>query len=101
MRKYSVYILKCADDSYYTGVTNNLRRRLREHVNASNEGSYTSERLPVELVWSENFRDVRVAIRREKQIKRWSRVKKEALIEGRVDDLKMLAKKKFVKKKVV
>jgi putative endonuclease len=47
---YPVYILKCADDSYYTGVTNDIERRLKEHKNQFNQNCYTASRLPLELV---------------------------------------------------
>ena len=95
MKRYSTYILHCADDSYYTGMTNDLERRITEHDEGINEGSYTADRRPVKLVWWENFKYVDLAIAREKQIKGWSRKKKEALIEGRRQDLPPLAKKKF------
>lgn len=83
-----VYILKCSDGSYYTGVTNNLERRLGEHQRGDHVG-YTSERLPVELVYSQEFHYPIEAIEAEKQVKNWSRAKKEALING---DFKLLHK---------
>ena len=88
-----VYILECSDGSYYTGVTNNLERRLYEHQSGSHSG-YTSVRLPAKLVFSQEFDDPMTAIRREKQIKGWSRVKKEALIKGDFDLLVELSKNK-------
>ena len=91
MKSYYVYILKCADDSYYTGVTNNLERRLAEHNSGANSCSYTSTRRPVEIVFWFEFNDVKQAIAFEKQVKGWSRKKKEAIIEGRWEDLKILA----------
>lgn len=78
---YCVYILKCADDSYYTGSTADLERRLEEH-RAGIFGGYTSKRLPVELVWSQDFPTEHDAFVTERQIKGWSRAKKEALIRG-------------------
>lgn len=99
MRRYSVYILLCADDSYYTGMTNNLKQRIREHDEGINEGSYTSNRRPVKLVWWQDYKYVDQAIAREKQIKGWSRIKKEALINGVSQILPTLAKKKFANKK--
>ena len=87
-----VYILKCNDSSYYTGVTNNLERRLAEHESGMNEGSYTSKRRPVQLMFFEKFPTPMAAIRFEKQVKRWSRAKKEALIERNWDQLHELAK---------
>lgn len=94
MVAYSVYILHCADDSFYTGMTNDMKRRLQEHVDGINEGSYTASRRPVKLVWTEETKYVNNAIEREKQIKGWSRAKKIALIEGRNFDLPELARKK-------
>jgi predicted GIY-YIG superfamily endonuclease len=76
-----VYILKCADGSYYTKSTNSLERRLWEHQTGFIKG-YTSERLPVELVWSIDFANEHEAFLFERQIKGWSRAKKEALIRG-------------------
>ena len=81
VKDYFVYILKCSDESYYTGVTSNLEKRLNEHNSGLIKG-YTSERLPVELVYSNRFTDVNHAIRVEKQIKGWGIAKKEALIRG-------------------
>jgi len=92
MKSYYVYILRCADDSYYTGVTNDLERRLAEHHSGSNSGSYTSTRRPVEIVFWCEFNDIRRAIAFEKQVKGWSRKKKEAIIADRWQDLKELAK---------
>lgn len=81
LNNYTVYILKCSDDSYYTGVTNDIERRLHEHQSAKIKG-YTSSRLPVELVFTHHFDNVNHAIAFEKQIKGWRRAKKEALIDG-------------------
>ncbi|WP_273786201.1 GIY-YIG nuclease family protein [Brucella intermedia] len=76
----TVYILRCADGSYYTGLTKqNIEARLWEH----NEGvydSYTKKRRPVELVFTETYDRIVDAIARERQIKGWSRTKKEALM---------------------
>ena len=80
MNSYYVYILLCADESYYIGVTKNLRRRFEEHSTDTNAKSYTANRQPVQLVYSEEFRYIDKAIQREKQLKRWTRAKKEALI---------------------
>ena len=85
------YILKCADGSYYTGVTNNIQRRLWEH-NTGAEPSYTLNRRPVSLVWCSDDVDIAMAIQTEKQIKGWRRVKKEALIRGEIDSLIDLSK---------
>jgi len=93
MKDYFVYILKCSDDSYYTGVTNNLEKRINEHQLGIIKG-YTSKRLPVKLVFSERFGDINQAIRFEKQVKGWSRKKKEALINRNFDLLVTLSNTK-------
>ncbi len=91
MKKMSVYILKCADGSYYTGVTNNIERRLSEHQSGYHQG-YTNIRLPVELMYFEEFNNPLRAIEREKQIKGWSRAKKEALFISDFNTLRILSK---------
>ena len=93
MKDYFVYIVSCSDESYYTGVTNNLERRIAEHNSGLIKG-FTSKRLPVKLVFSERFSDINDAIRLEKQIKGWSRIKKKALIEGNIELLVQLSNKK-------
>ncbi|WP_117881112.1 GIY-YIG nuclease family protein [Aureibaculum luteum] len=90
-----VYILKCNDDSYYTGVTSDLTKRLFQHENAVFKDSYTFQRRPVVLVFYAEFTDINLAIVTEKQIKKWSRAKKEALINDEYELLSNLAKKKF------
>ncbi len=90
-----VYIIKCADDTYYTGITNNLSQRILEHKSGKYKGSYTSLRKPLKLVFHAEFSDINMAIEKEKQIKKWSRAKKEALINGSFEDLPNLAKKNF------
>ena len=76
-----MYILKCADGSYYTGSTKNLERRLWQHQNGEG-ANFTKKHLPVELVYVEEFSRIDEAFYREKQIQGWSRKKKEALIDG-------------------
>jgi len=92
LNNYYVYIVKCSDESYYTGVTSNLEKRLVEHNSGKFKG-YTSRRLPVKLVCSNCF-NIDDAIRAEKQIKGWSRAKKEALIRGDFKTLVALSKSK-------
>jgi putative endonuclease len=87
-----VYILKCADGSYYTGITHDMDQRLEQHNQGTNEDSYTYVRRPVELVFCEMFNNYRLAIEWEKRLKGWSRKKKEALINGNWDKLKELSK---------
>jgi len=77
-----VYILRCSDGSYYVGsARRGLERRLSEHNNGTYEG-HTATRLPVVIVWSEHFLNITDAIAVERQIKGWSRAKKEALFRG-------------------
>ena len=86
-----MYILECADGSYYTGCTTNLELRLQQHQ--SGEGAnHTKKRLPVKLVYYEEFPRIDEAFYREKQVQGWSRKKKEALIRGETDKLPELAK---------
>ncbi|MEI8230302.1 MAG: GIY-YIG nuclease family protein [Candidatus Peregrinibacteria bacterium] len=80
MKDYYVYILLCADGSYYTGVTNDYERRVGEHQAGADPKSYTHRRRPVQLVYVGIFGDINEAISWEKRVKRWSRRKKEALI---------------------
>lgn len=76
---WSVYILRCADGSLYTGITNRLLARL--HAHAEGRGAkYTRSRLPVELVWEETRPDRSAALRREAEIKTYTRAQKMALI---------------------
>jgi len=90
---FYVYILHCADGSYYVGSTNNLERRLAEHQSGYYKGSYTHARRPVELVWSADFATHDEAFQRERQIKGWSRAKKEALIRGDWDGIHQIVKR--------
>jgi putative endonuclease len=82
MHQYYVYILVCSDNSYYTGVTNDLDRRVYEHDNGVNPGCYTCKRRSLKLVFNERFTDITQAIAFEKQVKGWNRKKKEAIIKG-------------------
>lgn len=90
-----VYILRCADGSYYVGSHrgDDLDRRITEHQSGHHDG-YTARRLPVELVYSEWFSLIVDAIAAERQIKGWSRAKKEALIAGDFALLKQKAKRR-------
>jgi putative endonuclease len=91
-----MYILLCGDGSYYTGSTRNLERRLYQHQNG--EGAiHTKLHQPVKLVYSEEFNRIDYAFNREKQIQKWGHEKKSALIDGRIDFLKKLARKKFIR----
>lgn len=79
---FYVYILKCADGTYYTGFTNDLMRRVDEHASGKNKQSYTYDKRPVELVFYETFTDPETGIAYEKKLKKWSKQKKEALIHS-------------------
>ena len=91
---YYVYIVKCADGLYYTGVTNYLERRLWEHNTGYVKNCFTYRRRPVILLYEEKYHNVNNAIAREKQIKGWSRKKKEALFRNDLTELKSLSKSK-------
>ena len=88
-----IYILKCSDGSYYVGHTNNLKTRILRH-NSSRATKWTACRLPVRLIYRESHETEKQAIIREKQIKRWSRAKKEALIKGDIKTLRNSAKRR-------
>ncbi|GAB3765881.1 putative endonuclease [Nocardioides ginsengisegetis] len=84
------YILECADGSFYVGSTWDLDRRVAEH-DAGTGAAYTRRRRPVRLAWAAEFARIDEAYRFEKQVQGWSRAKRLALIEGRLDDLPELA----------
>ena len=86
-----VYILHCADGSYYTGHTENLENRIAQHQAGECEG-YTVSRRPVELVWSQECVTREEALSAEMQIK-WSRKKKEAMMRGDWVEVSRLARK--------
>ncbi len=89
---FHVYMLRCSDGSYYVGHTDGLARRIAAH-DAGEIPGYTSARLPVQLVWSQEFADRVEALESEARIKKWSRAKKRALAEGDYSGLRTLAKK--------
>jgi predicted GIY-YIG superfamily endonuclease len=90
---YVVYILECADGSYYTGSASDLSQRLWQHEIGALPTSYTYSRRPVKLVWtSEEVQRYSDALRYERQIKGWSRAKKQALIRGDWDEIHMVVK---------
>ena len=94
MEYFYLYILRCKDNSYYIGHTDNLDKRIAEHK-AKKYAGYTASRLPIELVYAETFSMRTEAMEAEYKIKKWSRNKKEALIKLNWDKIKELAKKKF------
>ena len=85
-----MYILECADGSYYTGSTKDMERRLAQHQ-AGEGANHTRKRLPVKLVYFETFSRIDKAFYREKQVQGWSRKKKEALINSQFEELHRLA----------
>jgi putative endonuclease len=91
-----MYILQCKDGSYYVGSTIDLDQRLDEH-NRGLAAKYTARRLPVKMVYAEEFSTIAEAYTREKQVQGWSRAKREALIRGDFNQLPALSKKKFKK----
>ena len=87
---YYFYILKCSDGSYYIGSATNLEDRVNRH-NHGRGPSYTAKRRPVHLIYHERFNRLDDAVKRERQVKKWSRAKKEAL-SGEMERLKKLSK---------
>jgi len=86
MPKGYMYILECADGTFYTGSTIDLERRLEQHQNGEG-ANHTAKRLPVTLVYFEEFQRIDQAFYREKQVQGWNRNKKEALINSKPGDL--------------
>jgi len=91
---YFVYLLRCSDHSFYAGVTNNVEKRLEEHLQGIDPKCYTFSRRPLELVYRAEFSGITDAIAFEKQIKRWSRKKKEALIDRDQEALEHFSKRR-------
>ena len=96
MKVMYVYIVKCADKSYYNGVTNNAEKRTEEHNVGINRDCYTYRRRPVKLIFCQKFNSPQQAILFEKQVKGWSRAKKEALINNKLNLLPALSKSKNI-----
>ena len=88
-----VYIVRCANGELYVGMTDNVDERMRAH-NDGRACLFTAKRRPITLVWSELAIDIPSAIARERQIKRWTRAKKEALISGELDWLRRLSQRR-------
>ncbi|OGW36544.1 MAG: hypothetical protein A2X58_12810 [Nitrospirae bacterium GWC2_56_14] len=87
-----VYILKCRDGSYYTGHSDNLEMRLAQHEDRTFQNCYTATRLPVELFYSRELTTREEELAAERQIKGWSRKKKEAMMRGDWDEVSRLAR---------
>ena len=96
MQHYFVYILRCNDSTYYIGHTDDMEKRLSEHHTKAQLSCYTASRLPVELVYVETTSSRYEALNFERQIKGWSRKKKDALIKKDFEKLKLYSKKNFV-----
>ena len=77
-----VYLLRCADGSYYVGSTRDLERRVWQHNGPDEGAAYTRSRQPVTLVWSGEYESIAEAFAMEKRIQGWSRAKREALVRG-------------------
>jgi predicted GIY-YIG superfamily endonuclease len=93
MQDFYIYILRCNDGSYYVGHTDNVDARLSGHQQRHYPCSYTATRLPVALLFVQEFGSRDEAFAAERQIKKWTRRKKEALIKGDFDLLREIAKK--------
>ena len=89
---FYAYIVKCADETYYTGYTNDIKKRLKRH-NDGLASKYTRARLPVTLVWKKEYRQFKSAFKAETAIKKLTRTQKKTLVQGRRLD-KVLAEAK-------
>ena len=98
LKTYYVYILKCSDNTFYTGITSDLTARLRSHQQGKYRNSYTFRRRPLTLYYFAEFTNPDIAIEAEKQIKKWSNAKKAALGKDEFEALITLSKKQFKKK---
>jgi putative endonuclease len=87
---WNLYITSNQNGAFYTGITTNLDKRLKDHLRGTG-GRYTSRNRPLELLYIETFTSRKKAEDRERQIKRWSRAKKEALVNGDLDKLRLLS----------
>ena len=88
---FYTYLLLCADGQYYTGHTDDLERRIGEHMSGQIKG-FTSSRLPVKLMWAEYFHTRVEAIKNELRVKKWSKAKKRALVAQDWDKLNYYSK---------
>ena len=82
---YYFYIIRCADNTLYSGQTNNLEKRIKEHNSGkSRSAKYTKIRRPITLVYSEKFQSLSEALKREHEVKQFTKLKKEALIQTKL-----------------
>ena len=93
MDQSTTYILRCADNKLYVGSTTNINERLKRH-NAGYASEFAHLHRPVELVYKEDYDTYQEAFKRERQLKKWTTAKKEALIAGDIERLKELSKSK-------
>jgi len=91
-RQYFVYILQCADGTYYVGNSVDPLSRLEGHRLGLDPLAYTYRRRPIELVWVESFEDYEEALAAERQIKGWSHAKKAALVDRGLDAVHVIVK---------
>ena len=96
--QYWVYIVECADNTYYTGYTPDIEKRIKLH-NAGRGAKYTRDRRPVKLVWSKEYHQFKSAFKTERAIKRLTRLQKESLVKGRRLDKVLEEAKKYGSKK--
>jgi putative endonuclease len=89
---YAVYILRCCDRTYYTGLTKDLEGRVQEHEFGAHPESYTFSRRPIKLEWSVITESYQEALQWEHRIKGWSRAKKKALIQGDIEGIHKIVK---------
>jgi len=89
-----VYMLRCADDSFYLGHTDSLERRFAQHRDGVFQSCYTFRRRPIELIYSQDFPAREQALEMERRIKGWSRAKKVALIRGDWEEISRLSRRK-------
>lgn len=81
---YYLYLLRCSDNSLYCGQTKDIKRRVEEHNSNNSRSKYTRIRRPVKLAYVEKYKTINEVLKREWQVKRLSRSKKEALIQGSI-----------------
>jgi predicted GIY-YIG superfamily endonuclease len=92
VKPFWIYLLRCADGSYYTGHTDDLEARLAQHDQGAIPNCYTLKRRPVLLVYSQTFETREEALAAERQVKGWSRKKKEAMLRGDWGEVSRLAR---------
>lgn len=97
MMSFWVYMLRCSDDSYYTGHTDDLQGRIAQHDTGAFPTCFTFKRRPVELVFAQEHATREEALASEQQIKGWSRKKKAAMIRGDWAEVSRLARSSFDK----